>query len=259
MTAAIRVPAPSSVPSGHSRLTRRLGRLGGFLLAIGLLGAAAGGGPDGIFWAVVGAGMLVPLAREMAATQRAHREDLHEASLLAGALRSGRLPDAVAPTKLRAEGLELGPDETCFVDGVPVELLVFYGDPIVKREGFLVVWGSLFAWCVTAVVNYLWWTHNRAQARKAAPRWRDAEPARLWVTDRRYVIRSLAGDRAWFDLPWDLMSQVSLFKDGIGVVLDGRFNQPYKIRLANPTWHYALLRRLAYGQVDGGLPPRAAA
>ena len=246
---SIRTPTPERLSRGTGRPVRALARIGIYLVAIGLLGAfAQGGGGYGIFWAIVGTLMIVPLVRSKAASRRAHQHDLHDAAELAGALRSGRLPAAVEPTRLRAEGLQLEPGEVCFADGLPAETFQWYGDPAIHRQGVIVAWGSLGAWIFTAVANFLWWRHNKAGDKKAAPRWRDGELGSLWVTDRRYII--LTAGREWVQLRWDLLARVALQPDGIAMVLDDVRALPIKLKLSSPAWHYTLLRLLAYGQIE---------
>jgi hypothetical protein len=229
----------------RGRPARKLARFGVGLILIGAVGSLqsdASAQVNAVFWGLVGVAMLVPFFREKSADRAARRLDLDATAQLVDGLRAGRWPDTVDPSRLRAQGFGLEPGEVCFIDGVRVDFLKFYGDAAVQRQGFVVAWGSLFAWIATAVVNYLWWSHNRGQAKKAAPHWRDPEPVQVWLTDRRYIVHQLREGQEWFDVPWDVIARASAEADGLVLALVGATDKPFKLTIRNPVWHHTLLR-----------------
>jgi hypothetical protein len=224
------------------------------MLVVGVANAAFGAHDAGVAWAVVGALLVIPFVRDRIATQEAERQDLADSAALRQELASGVRLVPVEPATRHACGRQLDLGEACLVDAVPVEVVSFYGDPAVIRQGVFVAWGSPLAWAATIFANLAFWQGRKNQERKAAARWRDPEAARLCVTTKRYFLSGLTEERSSIDIPWERISQFALEGDGIVIVLTDAPQRPIKVKSDNPAWHYALVQHLAHGAVRGSSP-----
>jgi hypothetical protein len=86
--------------------------------------------------------------------------------------------------------------------------------------------------------------------RKAQPRWRDPDPAHLWLTDRAFILHGKSGRQSW--LRWEYESSIQdaqLESDGIVLMLAEQPPVPVKLRLAPAAWSYVLFRFAATGQI----------
>jgi hypothetical protein len=181
------------LPFWTRRVTRIVGQVGAVVLVVG---AASVTKTDGVLFVLVGAALVVVYIVTRFKDAGARREGRRAARQLAANLAAGQRPMAVAPAGLSEGGVPLEPGETCVVAGAPVEIVQWYGDPVVLTRPMFFVWGSPLAWSVTAMSFMLHARGNRKRAKKAAPRWRDPERARLWLTDRRFLLLSGRGGRS---------------------------------------------------------------
>lgn len=137
-------------------------------------------------------------------------------------------PAAVQPTSLTEAGNQLEPGEPCYLDGATIEVVEWYGDPVLLTRRTTLILGSPVAWMFSAIFTYISWSRNRRKAKKAQPRWRDPENARLWVTDRRLIL--LSKQQNWVQIRWPSVRQASLDRDGLVLVLQEFESRPLKLR-----------------------------
>jgi len=223
------------------------GKTAWVLFRIGLLlmvGGALAMSHNGAGLLAVGALMAVPFIRERLDQRNANRQDLADAAELRAALASGMALQPLEPAMLTAGGQQLEPEEESFIDGSPVEVMSYYGDPLIKRRGFFLFFGGPLAWAATAVGNVWLMRSNKQLAKKASPRWRDPEAAQLWITSERLILHGLTGKRSWVQIRYQDIPQAQLEGDGIVLSLSMGPETLMKIRMPGPAWHYALIRAL---------------
>ncbi len=239
-TTEIDVSAPRDEPRDGRRPGGRMFALGVSLVALGLIAIAHGG----IALIAIGALLCAPRAYALIVAASLRREDRAAASALRARLASGGLPPAIEPRALCAEGVDVDPGEVCYLDGAPIEILSFYGDPYVKQSIFAVFLGGPFAWVATMTAWLLVHEGNKRRAKKAKPYWRDPEPAKLWITSQRLILHGLAGARSWVQLRYEHIVQADAESGGLVLSLVEGPRPLIKIRLAHPTSLRALVDRL---------------
>jgi len=228
------------------RATRLCAQIG---LVVLVVGAGSINRPDGVLFVLIGAGLLAIYAWMRVRSSQVHRQDVDAGRYLADSLRSGNRPSPVVPEALGAAGVRLEPGETCFVDGAKVEIMQWYGDPVVLTRRFFFVWGSPLAWTFSILAIFGSWQHNRKKAKKAAPRWRDPEDAQLWVTDRRFLLHGRSGNQSWVQIRWQSIHQALLDKDGVVLLLDENEHRPMKIRTGTAAWIFVLYQFASRRQI----------
>jgi len=239
-------PEMTPLPFRLLGLRRLCGLVG---LVVTVVGAASVTKPDGVLFVVVGVGLLALYGWMRAAASRARLRDIDAARQLAGRFQAGQWLVPIPPVVLAAVGIQLEAGENCFIDGADVEVLQWYGDPVVLTRRFFFVWGSPLAWMVSILAMFGFWQHNRKKAKKAAPRWREPERAQLWVTDRRFLLHGRTGNQSWVQIRWPSIRQSSLDKDGVVLLLDEHEHRPMKIRTRAPAWLFVLYRFASTHQV----------
>jgi hypothetical protein len=247
--------AQGTVPNDPTtKWRRRLRNVGVFCMTLALISFGGSGVAGSVFLFVFGAAMFLPWASAKWQAIETRHEDLALATQLGTSLHSDQLPSPVSTPQLAAHHQVLEPGEVCYIDGAPATLYSFYGDPTVIRRGAILAFGSPLAWGVTIIGNLMFWSHGRKEQKKAAPRWRDPEPAQLWVTDRRLVLHGLKGNQAWVQLRYENLGFPLLEKNGVVLHLP-ELATPAKIRLRAPVTVYVLCRYLSLRQIfDVKLP-----
>jgi hypothetical protein len=244
--------------AGVPRAKKKSGGFVGLLAALGALMVWRGffHSPHNDAQGLLGLLFMYPWLHSGDKERKAHEQDLANADDLRTELRSGVLPAPVPPDDLRAAGQQLGAGETCFVDGAPVEVAVFYGVPVVRNRRFLFAWGGPLAWAFSIFATLGMYSHSKRVEREAAPQWRDPESGRLWVTNRRCLVHGVGGNRAWIEIPWGRIVDLALEDDGVAMTLADAPERPIKLKVAGPAWHYVLVRYLADGVIaDVPAPP----
>lgn len=207
------------------RITRIVGQVGAVVLVVGAWSASTA---DGVLYILIGAAMVLVYLAARYRDRRAIHEDRVFARARARQLEHGTLPEAV-PDGLGRVGIALEPGETCHVADADVEVVHWYGDPVVLTRPVFFLWGSPLAWFATGMGFFINHRRNRKKLKRAAPRWRDPERACLWLTDRRFVLCDRRGhNRA--QVRWASIRHASLQRDGIVLLLDGQSNRPMRIR-----------------------------
>lgn len=245
VTALVEGPVPSDPTTKLRRVLRRVGTLFVFLAFCSLLGRDVG---DFLVTLVIGLVCLAPWASARWNFTQVRRSDLAAAAALGQDLRAHQVPMAVTPRRLSSEDNHLEPGEQLYVDGVKAQFLSFYGDPVVIQSGMFLAIGSPIAWAFTIIGNLMFWSHARKKRRAAAPRWRDPEPAQVWVTDRRFIVHGLKGGQSWLQLRFGDMGPSALDRDGIILQIPNE-PLPAKLRVRAPGVIYVLYRYFATGQV----------
>jgi hypothetical protein len=237
---AIDVRAPHEPSAAATRAAVRACRFGLVLIGLGLIAIAHGG----LALVAIGALLCAPRAYRMYAESTHRRDDHAAAEAFSRRLASSGLPAVVEAAILRSEGRDLDPDEVCYVDGAPVEILSFYGEPYVKHSLWAVFLGGPLAWIATIVAWLFVMEANKRRAKRAKPRWRDPEHVRVWVTSRRLVFHGMTGRRSWAQLAYEHLIQVD--PENGGLVLSATEGpQPLmKVRLAYPSSLRVLIERL---------------
>jgi hypothetical protein len=211
-----------------------------------VIGLASISKSSGILYLLIGAALLVAYGWLHLNLMRSRLRDVAVGQALARTLGSGGSPAPVQPRLLSESGNQLEPGEPCYLDGSTVEVVEWYGDPVVLTRRTTLLFGSPMAWMFTAILNYVWWSSNRKKAKKAQPRWRDPENGQLWVTDRRLIMRSKQGN--WSQIRWPQIRQASLDRDGLVLVLD-EIDRPFKLRTEAASAILVLYRYALSGQI----------
>ena len=240
------MPEMKPQPFALLRVRRICGWVG---VVVAVVGAASVAKPDGVLFVVIGVGLLAVYAWMRVTASQARLRDLAVGRRLAESLQAQQWPAPVQPEALNAAGMRLEPGEVCLVDGADVELMQWYGDPVVLTRRFFFLWGSPLAWMVSILGMFGSWQHNRKKSKKAAPRWRDPERAQLWVTDRRFLLHGRTGNQSWVQIRWGSVRQSLLDGDGVVLLLDEWEHLPMKIRTAAPAWLFVLYRFASARQV----------
>jgi hypothetical protein len=238
--AAIDVSPPRGELGYGRRPGGRIFTVGVSLLALGLIAIAHGG----VALIALGALLCAPRAYALIVASGLRSEDRAAAAACCARLASGGVPPAVEPLALRAEGLDLDQGEVCYLDGAPVEVLSYYGDPYVKQSIFGVFLGGPVAWVATMTTWLLVHERNKRRAKKAKPHWRDPEPAKLWITSQRLMLHGLAGGRSWVQLRYEHIVQADAESGGLVLSLVEGPRPLMKISLAHPTSMCVLVDRL---------------
>lgn len=215
------------LPFRSRRATRVAGQIG---LVVLVVGAASVTKPDGVLFVLIGALLVVVYMAARFRELSARGEGRSRARQLAQDLRSGHVPAPVTPTGLSEARISLEPSESCFVAGAGVEIVQWYGDPVLLTRPMFFVWGSPLAWFATGMGLFIHSRRNRKRAKKAAPRWRDPERATLWLTDRRLLMHGGQHGDTWVQIRWPSIRHAALERDGIVMVLDEHTQRPMKIR-----------------------------
>ncbi|HUY09194.1 MAG TPA: hypothetical protein VMW80_07050 [Candidatus Dormibacteraeota bacterium] len=245
ITALVEGPVPSDPTTKPRRVLRRVGTLSLLLAFYSLLARDVG---DFLVALVVGVVCLAPWAVARWNFTQVRRSDLASAAALGQELRAHQVPTPVTPTRLSPEDNHLEPGEQLYVDGVKAQFLSFYGDPVVIQSGMFIAIGSPIAWAFTIIGNLMFWSHARKKRKAAAPRWRDPEPAQVWVTDRRFIVHALKGGQSWLQLRYETLGPSALDRDGIVLQIPNE-PLPAKLRVRAPGVIYVLYRYFATGQV----------
>jgi hypothetical protein len=237
---AIDASPPASESVGGRQPGRRMFGLGMLMIVLGLVAIAHGG------VALIAIGALLSARRTYALiiASRVRSGDRTAAAAFQARLASGALPPAVEPLTLHREGVDLDPSEVCYLDGAPVEILSFYGDPYVKQSVMAVFFGGPLAWFATITAWLLVHEANKRRARRAKPYWRDPAAAQLWVTSRRLMLHGLAGNRSWVQLRFEHIVQADPENGGLVLSAVEGPRPLMKIRLAHPTSLCLLVDRL---------------
>jgi hypothetical protein len=213
---------------------RRCTVAGGLLATIGLAGAKSA---SGVAFLLVGLGLLVAAIAVRVHFAHSRQSDRAAAKELAEALRHGDKPPAVSPAALTAWGYQLEPGESCYLDGVPAECLSWYGDPVLIHRRVVLAWGGPLAWGISIFGTLFFWRRNRKKAKAAAPRWRDPESLRLWMTDRRFILHGETGRKSWVQIRWESINDLGVEGDGLVIVLaDAADLMPMKVRFGCAAW-----------------------
>ncbi len=238
-----------AVPADPATKARRILRnIGIICIALGLISTKSEGVAGTLFLLALGIAFLSPWALAKWQSLETRQEDLELAAQMSTGFQSERTPSPVNTPRLESHHQCLEPGESCYVDGAPATLYSFYGDPVLVQRGFFLAFGSPLAWAMTIIGNLMFWSHRRKKEKKAAARWRDPEPAQLWVTDRRFVLHALKGNQAWVQLRYDDVGFPLLEKDGIIFQLP-ELELPVKVRLRSPATVYVLFRYLSLRQI----------
>ncbi len=158
---------PSDPTTKFRRVLRNFGFIGILLGGIGLGSKDVGGS---LLLLLIGLVLLAPWGVAKWQSLQTRHDDLALAAELGATLKVGQLPPSVETSQLAAHHQQLEPGEICYVDGAPIVLYSFYGDPVLIHQGVVVAFGSPLAWAMTIIGNLMFWSHRRKKVKKAAPR-----------------------------------------------------------------------------------------
>jgi hypothetical protein len=236
---------PSSfLPFKYGRIVRKMTISGAILVFIGIAAATS---PSGVMFLLLGLALVVATTALRIHYRSLRRQDQVAARGLAETLRQGRRPTPVDAVALQERGQTLESGENCYLDQQKAECLQWYGEAIARQRRLFLACGSPLAWVLSITATLMFWSHDRKQAKAAAPAWRDPEPANVWVTDRRFIIHGESGNRSWVQIRWEHISRMWLESDGVVLILDGF--PAMKLRMGPAAWTFVAVNYFGWGRI----------